>query len=580
MRPWAMTLVLLMAVLSPGCGDRATQSARTVDGVAYGVTELPFRDRWWQYYERALSWERGGFLKEAEADLRACLDQRQTDARRARTYGMHFVQCFPHRELGAVLLATGRVDESERELRLSIEQEPSAKADFLLMRLQNLRDHAARPPAPAAVAVLGTAPVVGMPIVMPIAMAHPAGQPDAVRPGVATGASAGGIDIASVQLTAGHQDQMAVHGRLHTLDAMALWSVVGQMPAQRIETAADGSFAVTLPVQASLRAGPDPARPQLLLADLDPTTHPLLTIDGPDHDQVVYGQRAWYRFDARSSDGLSELVIEEGSATALRLPLTGVRSSGMVAVDAHVGRCELRFIVRRQHGEPLVVVRDVIVQPAAHQDRALRATALAIPVQHPWPEAGKPIDDPELVSALSADGRFRLIDQRADQLLTQELHLVEAGYVDRSTAASAGRRLAVRYVISGTLVRGRQDLECYLRLIRSDTGQLICTADAYADHVEGDQGEQRFFAAVAGRLRQLFPVIEAHVHLADGIIMLDVGARSGVLTAMRFHVLTESPTGDTGSGVVLESVDTDDEHTQAVLVTGAVCPPAARVISE
>jgi|GEM_PF-3868335 hypothetical protein len=573
----ALMPMLLLAAMQGGCGDRSAIAPRISDGVAYGVTALPFRNRWWQFYERGLSWAQGGFLSEAESDLRVCLDQRQTDARRARTYGMHFVQCFAHRELGAVLLAEGRLDESERELRLSIAQEPSAKADLLLERIRQLRDHAAQPPIQRTVEVLGGTANEPVPEVAGRLPEH-----QEVKPGIATGVSPGAIDIISVQPVAGGQPELAVRGHLRSVEGLPLWIAVGTAAAQRLLTTPDGDFEATIPVHASLRAGMDPATPELVLADITPPPGLQLSIDGPDHDQVAYGGRVWYRYDVRCPDGLSDLTIEQGGGEPLRLPLAGVRSAGMVAVDARIGRNEVRFVVRSHHAEVRSLTRHVTVQPSVHQDRELRATALAIPLQHPWPQAGKPADDPLLLSALSEDGRFRLIDRHADGLLTQELALVEAGYVDRTTAAAAGRRLAARYVISGTLVRGRRDIECFVRLLRSDTSELVCTADAYADHLEGDQAEQPFFTAVAGRLRQLFPVIEALARLDDGLFLLDVGARSGVLTAMRFHVLHDGPAlpAQAAGGAVLEAQEPGDEQTPATLVSGSVTSGPARVISE
>lgn len=100
------------------------------DGRAFGVTSGPFRARWWNYYERALSFGDGRFWEEAEADLRTALRLRGEDQRRARTYGMHFIDYFPHRELGIVLFHEGRYEEALRELDSSLRSEKSAKAEY------------------------------------------------------------------------------------------------------------------------------------------------------------------------------------------------------------------------------------------------------------------------------------------------------------------------------------------------------------------------------------------------------------------------------------------------------------------
>ena len=108
--------------------------AKVKDGVQYGITEGLFRAKWWNFYERGLSFASGAFWQDAEADYRAALKQREADQRRARTYGMHFIDYFPHRELGVVLLEMGRIREAIDALESSLAAEESAKAKFYLNR--------------------------------------------------------------------------------------------------------------------------------------------------------------------------------------------------------------------------------------------------------------------------------------------------------------------------------------------------------------------------------------------------------------------------------------------------------------
>lgn len=72
------------------------------DGRECGVVDGIFGHRWWNYYERALSFADCEFWQEAEADLRDAIKDRENDERRARTYGHHYIDYFPHRELGVV----------------------------------------------------------------------------------------------------------------------------------------------------------------------------------------------------------------------------------------------------------------------------------------------------------------------------------------------------------------------------------------------------------------------------------------------------------------------------------------------
>ena len=56
---------------------------------------------------RGRSFADGKYWQEAESDLREALAVRTQDARRARTYGAHFIQYFGNRELGVVLYKQG-----------------------------------------------------------------------------------------------------------------------------------------------------------------------------------------------------------------------------------------------------------------------------------------------------------------------------------------------------------------------------------------------------------------------------------------------------------------------------------------
>jgi tetratricopeptide (TPR) repeat protein len=125
---------LLAAVLLAGsCAQQPAGKVYIKDGKEYGKTSgYIFRHTWWNYYERGLSFADGEFYQEAIADFTQAIDQRHQDQRLARTYGMHFIDYFPHREIGIVFFQTGDLEKAKVELELSLEQFPSAKAYFYL----------------------------------------------------------------------------------------------------------------------------------------------------------------------------------------------------------------------------------------------------------------------------------------------------------------------------------------------------------------------------------------------------------------------------------------------------------------
>jgi hypothetical protein len=119
-----------------GCAGHQPGPAYGKEGKEYGTVRGAFRNQWWNFYERGLSYADGEFYTEALADITTAVGLRDRDQRMARTYGMHFIDYFPHRELGVVYYQTGSLQAAKTELELSLSQFPSAKAHFYLDRVR------------------------------------------------------------------------------------------------------------------------------------------------------------------------------------------------------------------------------------------------------------------------------------------------------------------------------------------------------------------------------------------------------------------------------------------------------------
>lgn len=130
--------VLFLAAFIAGCAA-TDRSQYTRDGVEYGVTKGVFRGRWWSYYERGTSYLAGQHYEEALADFQSALQGRNKDSWRARTYGLHFVEYFPNRELGITLFHLGRLDEAETYLRASLEQIDTERAHHYIDDIKRAR---------------------------------------------------------------------------------------------------------------------------------------------------------------------------------------------------------------------------------------------------------------------------------------------------------------------------------------------------------------------------------------------------------------------------------------------------------
>ncbi len=128
---WTFFFVLLFVLL--GCTLPASQETKYLRaGKVYGKTRGLFNHQWWNYFERGVSFAEGEFWAEAEADFLLAIKERKNDQRRVRTYGMHFTDYFPHRELGVLYYRIGQYDRALLELLESLKNEESAKAKFYL----------------------------------------------------------------------------------------------------------------------------------------------------------------------------------------------------------------------------------------------------------------------------------------------------------------------------------------------------------------------------------------------------------------------------------------------------------------
>jgi len=102
------------------------------DGKKCGVTKSYFRNNWWNYYERGLSFADCGFFEEAKADLKEAINIFDRDIWRTETYGDWYISYFPHRELGLIYYKEGDLDNAIRELRTSLDFEQSDKGEQYL----------------------------------------------------------------------------------------------------------------------------------------------------------------------------------------------------------------------------------------------------------------------------------------------------------------------------------------------------------------------------------------------------------------------------------------------------------------
>ena len=102
------------------------------NGKLYGKTDGLFKAEWDDYYHRGISYVEGDFWNDAAIDFTKAIEKRAKDQRRARTYGMHFIDYFPNRELGIANYNLGKYMEAIQFLEVSLASVETARAKFYL----------------------------------------------------------------------------------------------------------------------------------------------------------------------------------------------------------------------------------------------------------------------------------------------------------------------------------------------------------------------------------------------------------------------------------------------------------------
>ncbi len=91
-------------------------------------TQLLAGGEWYKLYQDGLDAMEKGDYQAASELFRQAIKGNPDDDENVRTYGMHFIEYFPHRELGICLYHLGETTAAGKELKISMSQEPSDRA--------------------------------------------------------------------------------------------------------------------------------------------------------------------------------------------------------------------------------------------------------------------------------------------------------------------------------------------------------------------------------------------------------------------------------------------------------------------
>lgn len=98
-----------------------------------------FRGEWFDYYNRGITHVKSGETEAAERDLKHALVGRSGDTHSARTYGVHFQDYYPHRELGILALEQGDWEKALRELEISCQTAPTSRGIHFLNEARRMQ---------------------------------------------------------------------------------------------------------------------------------------------------------------------------------------------------------------------------------------------------------------------------------------------------------------------------------------------------------------------------------------------------------------------------------------------------------
>ena len=91
--------------------------------------------KWYNYYKDGIKLMEAGQWSQAIEKFNAAIEVKSKDVKRIKTYGMHFIKYFPHREKGICFYNLGQTANARRELSISLKQEYSSLAQEYLSKL-------------------------------------------------------------------------------------------------------------------------------------------------------------------------------------------------------------------------------------------------------------------------------------------------------------------------------------------------------------------------------------------------------------------------------------------------------------
>ncbi len=104
------------------------------------VVSLLAGEQWFRLYKQGVEAVQNGKYRVAVAKLTAAIKAKDRETKKIRTYGMHFIEYFPHRELGIAYYNLGKKKLAFKHLMRSMKSEPTPRARAYLNKLKGIVD--------------------------------------------------------------------------------------------------------------------------------------------------------------------------------------------------------------------------------------------------------------------------------------------------------------------------------------------------------------------------------------------------------------------------------------------------------
>jgi tetratricopeptide (TPR) repeat protein len=114
---------------------------RIVTSILYFIllTGSSYGQKFFEYYKAGLKYADDDSLSLAIANFEKAVKIRGADDKQARTYGVHFIEYFPNRELGIIYYKMNKLDHAAKYLEKSMNEEPSERAKEYLLNIGQVR---------------------------------------------------------------------------------------------------------------------------------------------------------------------------------------------------------------------------------------------------------------------------------------------------------------------------------------------------------------------------------------------------------------------------------------------------------